>query len=1109
MKSWFQFQKFSTKVLLLMLVVSIIPVFSMAYISYHVFEQSLKESAQRRVVSVSEKKVTQVNSYIEERLLDIELLARRPGVIEAMETIERAYLFGTGSAVYRQAARSYMKEFQEYLEKTNYYDFFLISPDGKVIFTVKHESDFGTNLNTGPYRNTGLAEVYRGALNRSGQNISSFDYYAPSKEQAAFIGAPLVHKERVIGIAALQVDILDFLAVMGDRGGLESGGEILLGKIIDATLHYLDPDAFDPQSDVFHQGGQVIKVKNGEKPDFAIWKAAAGESGRGILSGVDDTDKVSSWRFLETLRIGMVVQVPVDIALADVEALKQSTLLIAAGAFLAIAFIGRFFSRRVTRSIEILTDATTEIAKGNLELSVEVSGKDEIACMAGSFNDMVFQLRTTVNELRDVNESLRGREQELKNTKNTLEQRVKDRTSEVIRSKEKLQSILNNTTSIIYIKDVEGHYTMVNRQFLEIFHLEPGQIIGHSDHEIFPKEIADHFQENDLKALQHKEPLEFEERAPQDDEIHHYISVKFALYEEREEGKKGEPYGICGISTDITELKRNEEKLKLAGSVFENVQEAIVITDQENKVVDINPFYTILTGFTKEEVYGKSPAMAKSGRHDKAFYQAMWDSINTKGIWSGEIWDRRKNGEIYPQWLNISALTGKEGEVTNYVGIFSDISEQKATQKKLQDMAYFDPLTGLPNRHLFRDRLNGEMHRSHRTGTRCSVFFIDLDRFKYINDAMGHAAGDDLLVQVAERLRRGLRETDTVSRLGGDEFTIILSSIESEDHAAHVAHNIIDALEKKFIIKEQEIFISGSIGISIYPDDGDDFDELTKNADTAMYRAKESGRGNYKFFTPEMNFRSLERIELEKEIRLALEKEEFTLHYQPKVNIKTGRLVGYEALIRWYHPGKDKMISPADFIPLAEENKLIIPIGEWVILQAALDIGKLSPENLRVSINLSATQFHDPKIVERLGATLKRTGVAPESLELEITESAVMNDPDQAMRVLSQIKNMGIQIAMDDFGTGYSSLSYLKKFPINTLKIDQSFVRDIPHDAEDIAIVKGIISLANSLGLQIVAEGVETKEQAKFLVENGCSVAQGYLFGKPLSLEKLLQAQAG
>jgi diguanylate cyclase (GGDEF)-like protein/PAS domain S-box-containing protein len=558
------------------------------------------------------------------------------------------------------------------------------------------------------------------------------------------------------------------------------------------------------------------------------------------------------------------------------------------------------------------------------------------------------------------------------------------------------------------------------------------------------------------------------------------------------------------IQTDITEHRRLEQQLKLDRTIIEQAEEAIVITDFEAIILDVNEAYTLITGYTRTEVIGQNPRITQSGRHDKTFYEEMWRQLITLGSWSGEIWDRRKNGEIFQKWLTINAIRDHNNKTVNYVGIFTDITEKKNIERKIKNLLFYDPLTKLPNRTLFYERLGQAILNSQSHESSLVLFCIDLDRFKDINDSLGHKIGDELLVQVANRIRSGVRKHDIVARLCGDEFTVILSEIKLRESISHLARRMIHLIQQPFYINGEELFIDAGIGISIYPDDGRDPDTLIKNADMALHYAKEKERGSFQYFSSQMNQKLIHRIALEKHLRHALENNEFVLYYQPKYSLENEAIIGMEALIRWQHP-EEGLISPAEFIPIAEESSVITALGVWCLKTACRQIKEWEKEGLglyRVAVNLSSKQFQSRELLNTIKETLQETGLAPHFLELEITESTVMEDPGHTVTLLEDIRQLGVRIAIDDFGTGYSSLAYLKKFPVHILKIDQSFIADLTKDSDDAAIVESIISMARSLNLEVVAEGVETREQVEFLKQIRCQEAQGYYFSKPLPPEQ-------
>jgi diguanylate cyclase (GGDEF)-like protein/PAS domain S-box-containing protein len=553
---------------------------------------------------------------------------------------------------------------------------------------------------------------------------------------------------------------------------------------------------------------------------------------------------------------------------------------------------------------------------------------------------------------------------------------------------------------------------------------------------------------------------------------------------------------------DISDRKRAEEELRLYAKVFENSREAILISDRNSRIVAVNQALEMTTGYTKDELIGKDQQILSAGKTSPETFQLMWSALKDKesAFWQGELWDLRKDGSIYPKWGAITAIHDSKGDVINYIASFTDISERKAAEAHIARLAHQDALTGLFNRYSLESLLTQSLLGARRENRQIAVIFIDLDRFKIINDTLGHHIGDLFLIEVAKRLSACVRESDIVARLGGDEFVIALSCLANNMDAARVAKKISAALKRPCKIEGKLLHATASVGISLFPENGEDVGTLMKNADTAMYYAKDNGRNNFQFFSPAMTAAATERLEIERDLRLALKNKEFELYYQPQVCASKGLIRGVEALIRWHHPVRG-MIPPLKFIPIAEETGVIAAIGSWVLEEACRQMAewrKAGFDLKRVAVNLSAHQLRSSNLVSQVQRAIARFGLAPGHLELEITESVAMENPERAIGQLRALRNSGVELAIDDFGTGYSSLAYLKQLPIHTLKLDRAFVRDIENDANDAAISAASISLAHILGLKVVAEGVETAAQQYFLsTVHRCDLLQGYLFGKP------------
>lgn len=663
-----------------------------------------------------------------------------------------------------------------------------------------------------------------------------------------------------------------------------------------------------------------------------------------------------------------------------------------------------------------------------------------------------------------------------------------------------LQAIVEGSTDAIFAKDLEGRYLLYNSEAARQMGRPAELVIGRDDTELFPPETARSIRLRDSEILSQERTVTFEERLPTTDGERIFSTTKGPMRNEQ-----GQVIGIFGISRDMTEIKKAEEEVRIAALAFDS-REGMLVTDARAVIQRVNRAFTEVTGYSAEEAIGRTPAMLRSDRHDQAFYRRLWESIAREGSWRGQIWNRRKDGQIYPEWLSISAIRDQSGEITHYFASFSDISEPKEAERRISELAFYDPLTDLPNRRLFLDRLEQALFASARTERRGALCLLDLDNFKRLNDTRGHDVGDQLLVEVARRLRRCVRQGDTVARLGGDEFVVLIDELGRDDipaasHAEAVTEKIREALERPFVLSGIEVRITTSIGVSLFPTPAEGMDDLLKHADLALYAAKEAGRNRARFFNPEMQAAIDARTELEAGLHRALANGEFLLHYQPQV-ATDGRLIGVEALLRW--EGRDGAISPGHFVPLAEETGLILPIGDWVLETACRQIAEWSRHpatgHIHVSVNISPRQFRQPDFVTRVQSILNRTTANPRHLVIEVTEGLIADGPGGAdgmhgiVETMGELKRLGVGLSMDDFGTGYSSLSRLKHVPLDELKIDRSFVQDVVHDPHAEGIVVAIISMCQSLGLRVVAEGVETDAQRRVLESHGCHVHQGFLF---------------
>lgn len=666
-----------------------------------------------------------------------------------------------------------------------------------------------------------------------------------------------------------------------------------------------------------------------------------------------------------------------------------------------------------------------------------------------------------------------------------------------------LKAIFTTLQDLIWLVDVNGVYLACNEKYANFHGKSVAEIIGRSAREFFDESIAEnyflkiHEVINDGSAAVHNEWATL----GVDQQRRLFEVIRTPMMNDA-----GEIIGVLGVARDITERYFSEQRLELSASVFSNVFEGILITDANNLIMDVNPAFLKLTGYAREDILGKSPEVISAKRHDSEFFKIIWTSLRNSDYWQGEMWAMKKTGSEFPVMLSVSVVRDNKGEATNFIGVFSDITEVKQYALDLDRMAFFDPLTNLPNRRLFTDRMEQAILLSNRNGTKLAVGYLDLDGFKPINDRHGHKYGDDCLIEVSHRIRESLRETDTLSRFGGDEFVLLISNFKTTEDCEVVLKRILDAVSQPIIIDNTLILISASLGVSLCPPDSADIDTLIRHADQAMYRAKENGKNQYQFFDPDrdktVKTSQLKLASLEK----ALENEEFIFHYQPKVNMKTGEIIGFEALIRWQHP-RDGLLSPAQFYHHVMGTDLDLKIGDYAIDSALrqLSLWNELGRYFSISVNVSASHLLKQDFCDNLLKFLSNyPNVKAGQLELEILESAAIGDMQVATKILDKCRGMGLKISLDDFGTGYSSLAYFRRLPVDTLKIDQSFVIDMLLDTNDFDIVEAIIKLSQTFGRPVIAEGVETLEHCMVLKALGCNLCQGYGISKPMPVAEVL-----
>jgi diguanylate cyclase (GGDEF)-like protein/PAS domain S-box-containing protein len=1202
-------RRIATRLLLGYLLVAVLPLAGLAAFYLASFERSLRETVLANLATVADKKAEQIDTYMADRLGDTHILSERASLHQGMHALARAYQHGgLSSGAYRAAAASVRATVGRTFESEDFYDLLLIDPAGNVVFSMVGESDLGTNLIDGPYRDSELAKGFALTMQTLQTNLSRFARYPPSGNQpAAFLLAPMLEAGIVIGAVALQLDVGQLEAVTADRTGLGRSGETLLAHRVGDDAIFTAPLRHVQQAAFNHR----IPLR---KTDLPIQRVLKGEHGHGFVRDYAGVEVVSAWRYLPSLDWGMVVKIDADEALAPMAPLRRITYTALAVFLLISGLAALYLGRGLSRPIRALTEVADRISTGDLSQRAAPGEIEELDRLAVAFNHMT---------------------KALAESRQSLETQVEVRSQELRAATTLQNAILDNAGALVVVLDHEGRIRRFNRACETLTQYGFAEVEGKTAWDLFllPEEreavrtsaflaltenpdalrgsYTNHWVARDgtRRLIEWSNSLLLDERGRTQfmisvgtdvtdkamaaaalmeseknlnkaqriaqigsweldlvsgrliwsDEIYRLFEIDKARFgasyeafldavhpDDRERVNRAysdslamrTPYEIThrlrmadgrvkwvnergetqydghghairssGTVQDITVRKLADESLRLYASVFEHSGEAILITDQDRRIVAVNRAFTQLTGYTLADIMGKNPKVLSSGETPPETYLAMWTALDQAGYWQGEIIDRRKDGTLYPKWLSISAVREPDGSITHYIGSFTDISERKKVEAQISQLAYHDGLTEMLNRIGLQSQLDQALAMAGRDRRELAVIFLDVDRFKTINDTMGHAVGDKLLVEAARRLRHNLRNSDIVARFGGDEFVVVLTDVDDAAAAARVADKILRALATPYLIDERELHSTASIGIAFFPGDGNDADTLLKNADTAMYHAKSLGRNNLQFFTAEMNQAAVKRLTLDHELRVAMEGRQFVLHYQPQLDGPSGRPVAVEALVRWQHP-RNGLLAPSEFISVAEETGLILQLGEWVLDEACRQLRAWRDAGLTglvMAVNLSAHQLRAPTLVPSVADVLKKYALSGSELELEVTESVAMHDPDASIKTLKALRDLGVRLSIDDFGTGYSSLSYLKLLPIQALKLDKSFVRDIETDSNDVAICTATIALAHSLNLSVVAEGVETEAQRLLLASHHCDYMQGYLFSRPLPAEAVMQ----
>ena len=920
-------------------------------------------------------------------------------------------------------------------------------------------------------RDYGRAEFFKAAIKSGRSSVTDPTIGQTTRRAVVSVIAPIRTDDgRVLGLA-LGITNLEEPNFLDDVGAARYGATGDFFVTAPSSRMYV---ASSDKRRVMQKGPPV-----GVNPVYDRY--IEGYEGSGLAVSSRGVLELSSSRRIPSTGWLMQSVLPADEAFAPVEAIQRDLVVLAVLLTMVIGTLTGWWLRRQFRPLAEVSALLTRMSDGSLpRQALPIRSGDEVGQLGTAFNGLLDRI--------------------LLEEANAAEHEANKR----------LRKIVSHVPGVVFqyrlFPDGSGGFPFASEAFADIYGVAPDDVRDNAEairRMVHPDDRERFFAT--LHASAEKLELwrvEYRICRPK-------ASIKWLLVEAMPEIDDG-IVTWYGFIADITAARANEEELRIAAATF-MTQEGTLVTDSRGVILRVNPAFTDITGYTADEAVGCTPAILRSNRHDAAFYRAMWAELLTRGRWQGEIVNRRKNGNAYPEWLTITAVKDAGGTTTHYVGVFQDITARKAAEDEIRNLAFYDPLTHLPNRRLLLDRLQQAVAASSRNNRYGALLFLDLDNFKMLNDSLGHDIGDQLLIEVAARLLANVREGDTVARLGGDEFVVMIEDLsegsgEAAAQAEVTASKVLNTLSRPYQLKNQEYHGSSSIGVAMFRGRDTGIDELLKRADLAMYQAKAAGRNTLRFFDPAMQASINQRSVLEGELHRALADREFVLHYQPQVNCND-RCIGVEALIRWNHPRRG-LVAPAEFISLAEESGLIQPIGHWVVEQAterlAAWAGDPLTANLVMSVNVSAKQFRQTDFIDHLRATIRRSGANPACLKLEITESLLLADVDDAIAKMLALRGLGVGFVLDDFGTGYSSLSYLKRLPLDQVKIDRSFVNDVLTDPNDAAICRAVIALGKSLGLGVIAEGVETPEQWQLLRSEGCQFVQGYLHARPMAEADLL-----
>ncbi|MFQ5579065.1 MAG: EAL domain-containing protein [Nitrospiria bacterium] len=1028
-----------------------VPILALGFVSYFKAGKELREGHLKNLEVIADLKVEEIETFFREKKNNITSIQGDPTIINGLPVLDHLMLESENPG-YQSAKKALDRRLRPIQTTYGFFDVMLVNTKGIIVYTSNEshaEGDIGNKLPDPD--NLSFREGVKGVY-------ISKPFSDPLEDDLPVIilSAPLRNDAHdLIGVIAIEVDMAPIYHFIQDVKGLGHTGETLVGTKSDHNVLFINPPR--------HEGVIPLEttVRIGSETALPMQEAVQGRSGFGLSHDYRDQETLAVWRYISGLDWGMVAKIDTKEAFESIATTRRFIFVIG---LLALFFGGVVLSstaESITKPLDTLKNGIALVSKGDLDHPIKVETGGEIAILSEDFNRMI-------NLIKEQNKTL----EKNKLTKNLFE--------------------LGDDVRMIVGSDWD--ITQINQEALEqLFGYQPEEVIGKSFDVLFDPESG----ASSGLGSKHFESMMIRKDGS---------AFEADLYWANLETDEGEMQGALITIRDISYIKKRQKELdqtlqRLSDMKYAIDESSIVsITDPKGNIQYVNDNFCAASKYSREELVGQNHRLIKSEIHSDRFFKAMWETISRGQVWKGELKNKAKDGSFYWVDSTIVPFLDKKRKPYQYLAIRYDITPRKEKEEKIRHMAQYDELTGLPNRNLHKERLGQALKQ--RKKHPLAVMFIDLDRFKHVNDTLGHSAGDQLLKEVAKRLLNCLRESDTVARIGGDEFTILLPEIAQSNDIHYIARRILSTLEKPYHIQQNELFVTCSIGISVYPEDGETSKQLLKYADMAMYCAKRNGKNQYAVYSSTLKNDESE-LKLESALRHALEREEFLLHYQPLINLKSGKIIGMEALIRWKRKGGE-LIPPFKFIPLAEETGLILDIGYWVIASAAKQLKAWEVAGftqMAVSVNVSAPQFKQPKFSEEVAQIIETTEIRPGELKLEMTESLLMHNHERTIETLQKLRNLGVHFSIDDFGTGYSSLSYLKRFPVECLKIDRSFIKNLPGDQDDSVIARTIITLAHNLGLSVVAEGIETKDQLAFLQEHGCNIGQGYLFSRPLPVE--------